>query len=233
MSVPENSERLLELESIHVAYVKKEILRGLSLSVNRGEIVALLGGNGSGKSTVLKATAGILQPISGKIVFRGEDISTMPVHTRQKAGIGFLVQGGKVFPNLTVAENFEIAQRHRRTTGDAPAIAALGYVFPDLQRYRDARAGLLSGGQRQMLAIEMVLVQQPVLSLMDEPTGGLAEDLALAVIDALHNYVLYNRSGLLLVEQNVTLARRWATRVLELSDGTVASLEANQTEDKA
>ena len=222
---------LLRVVGVHASYVKKEILRGVSLTVDRGEIVALLGGNGSGKSTLLKTIAGLLQPTKGRIEFNGRDITQLGVHGRQKGGIGYLLQGGRVFPNLSVEENFEIAMKHHRN-GHNVAGAKLGSIFPPLREKTNVRAGLLSGGQRQMLAIEMVLAQEPELALLDEPTGALSHDLAILILKTVSEFVRQSGCGALLVEQNVEEASKVSNRCLRLQEGdvTVSSTVGCRTE---
>lgn len=218
---------LLRVEQLHAAYVKKEILRGVSLAVNRGEIVALLGGNGSGKSTLLKTIAGLLHPTQGRIEYQGHDITRLSIHNRQKSGIACLLQGGRVFPNLSVAENFEIAMKHHHN-GHNGTEPALGSVFPQLREKVKDRAGLLSGGQRQMLAIEMVLAQKPGLALLDEPTGALSHDLALAILKNISAFVQRSGCGVLLVEQNVEEASKVSHRLLRLQSGMIKPQEVPQ-----
>lgn len=219
---------LLGIEGVHAAYVKKEILRGVSLTVDRGEIVALLGGNGSGKSTLLKTIAGLLHPTKGRIEFNGQDVTQSSVNARQNGGIGYLLQGGRVFPNLSVAENFEIATKHHRN-GHNGTGAKLGSIFPALREKTNVRAGLLSGGQRQMLAIEMVLVQEPELALLDEPTGALSHDLAITILKTVSNHVQQTGCGVLLVEQNVKEATKVSHRRLRLELGSVKQETSPQT----
>jgi ABC-type branched-subunit amino acid transport system ATPase component len=209
---------LLRIEGVCAAYVKKEILRGVSLTVNRGEIVALIGGNGSGKSTLLKTIAGLLQPTEGRIEFDGRDITRLSVHGRQKAGIGYLLQGGPVFPSLVVEENFGIAMKHRRNGHDGNG-TKLGSIFPVLQEKASLRAGLLSGGQRQMLAIEMVLAQRPEVLLLDEPTGSLSPNTVGTILKEIAMFTKNYGCSTLLVEQNVVEAARIANRQLRLQDG--------------
>jgi branched-chain amino acid transport system ATP-binding protein len=211
---------LLRVEDLYAAYVKKEILRGVSLIVGRGEIVALLGGNGSGKSTLLKSIAGLLQPTKGRIEFKGRDITSLSVRDRQQGGIGYLIQGGRVFPNLSVQENFEIAMKHDRN-GHKAAGAKLGSIFPSLKEKTNLRAGLLSGGQRQMLAIEMVLSQRPELILLDEPTGSLSPNTVGIILKAIASFNRDFGCSTLLVEQNMVEAERIANRQLRLLDGIV------------
>ena len=208
---------LLVVEDVHAAYFKKEILRGVSFSVERGEIVAVLGGNGSGKSTLLKTIVGLLRQSRGKIILEGMDISSVAVRSRQQMGIVHLLQGGQIFPNLTVGENFGIAVTHSpECRGGRPA---LGDVFSELKTLKVDRAGLLSGGQRQMLAIEMVLAQRPRLALFDEPTGSLSTSNVGGMLEAIASFSRDFGCSMLLVEQNVAEAQRVAKRCLRLEDG--------------
>lgn len=217
---------LLRVESVHGGYEKREILRGVSLTVDPGEVVTLVGGNGSGKSTLLKTIAGLLHPTQGRLEFNGKDITRLSVLGRQKRGIGYLLQGGRVFPNLSVKENFEIAIRYRHNMHTG-ATSAFGSVFPQLLEKIKVRAGLLSGGQRQMLAIEMVLAQQPRLALLDEPTGALSPDLTMTILQNLSTFVAQTSCGVLLVEQNVEEASRISHRKLRLELGEVKLEEIN------
>jgi len=216
------SPNLLNVEGVHAAYVKKEILRGVSLSVNRGEVVVLLGANGAGKSTLLKTLAGLLKPTKGLIGFNGKDITKLSVRQRQRSGIGCLLQGGRVFSNLTVEENFQIALRQHRN-GRNGKMPILGSLFPPLRERGSSRAGLLSGGQRQMLAIEMVLAQEPELALLDEPTGAVALELSRQLLQKIAEYSKTRLAGILLVEQNVAEAVRIANHVFRLTEGQLES----------
>jgi len=215
---------LLVLDNIHAGYANKQVLRGVSLSINRGEIVGLLGGNGSGKSTTLKIVGGLLSPTTGRVLLNGTDISSEEPHARQKMGIGYLMQGGRVFPNLSVAENFSIAAGHG-ANHDASAQPKLGAFFPSLAQRASIQAGLLSGGQRQMLAIELLLAQRPKLMLLDEPTGALSHDLARAILDIITDFSRRTGCGVLLVEQNAEEARRVARRTLILSSGVLSETQ--------
>jgi neutral amino acid transport system ATP-binding protein len=210
---------LLVLEDIHASYVKKEILRGVSFEVHPGETLALLGGNGSGKSTTLKVIAGLLPPSKGRVIFHGRDITQATPHERQQLGIGYLLQGGRVFPNLTVAENLRIAHSHARNGahGHEPP-PELGAIFPDMAERHATRAGLLSGGQRQMLAIEMVLAQRPILALLDEPSAALSPQLGAQLLHQIKERA-GEKEAFLVVEQNTESARLASQRVLQLADG--------------
>jgi ABC-type branched-subunit amino acid transport system ATPase component len=210
---------LLRVEQLHAAYGKKEVLRGVTLHVATGEVVTLLGGNGSGKSTLLKTIAGLLRPTMGTVFMDGVDLGPAASPDRQRLGAGYLLQGGRVFPNLTVAENLEIAARSRYRYADTRV--ASERVFPILDKLKSDRAGLLSGGQRQMLAIEMVLTQRPRLILLDEPTAALSHEAVTAILAKIREFAHINRSGVLLVEQNVNEAHIITDRHLRMVDGTV------------
>jgi branched-chain amino acid transport system ATP-binding protein len=223
---------LLAVDNLHAAYLQKEILQGVSLAVHQGEIVALLGSNGSGKSTVLKTIAGLLRPTRGRILFRGQVINALSIYARQHLGLGFLLQGGRVFPNLSVAENLELAARHRRNPQGGHSVQA-GSVFGVLKEKARVRAGLLSGGQRQMLAVEILLAQAPDLALLDEPTAALSRDGVEQVLTVLKDFVGRNGCGVLLVEQNVYEARRITSRQLTLVDGALVPENLQEASDGA
>jgi branched-chain amino acid transport system ATP-binding protein len=209
---------LLELCDIHASYTRKDILRGVTLTVRAGETVTLLGENGAGKSTVLRVVAGLLQPSKGVVRYRGRDLNGMTVVDRQRLGIGYLIQGGRIFPNLTVQENFDLAVSS--TCNPQYKSSKLGDWFPALLARRDERAGLLSGGQRQMLAIELVLAQQPAFLLLDEPTGALSGDVAMQMMGTVKEYIRQRDAASLLVEHDLT-AIGYATRHLHLVNGVL------------
>lgn len=214
------SRPLLELCNIHAAYLQKEVLRGVSLTVRAGEVVALLGENGSGKSTVLKIVAGILRPVRGEVRYRDRDLNGLGIVERQRLGIGYLMQGGRVFPNLTVQENFDLAAAQTRDAGREPV--SFGSWFPILRDRHNNRAGLLSGGQRQMLAIEIVLAQRPQLLLLDEPTGALTEELSLQILSQVRHYVETHAAAAILVE-HILAASDFTTCYFRLTHGVIAS----------
>lgn len=215
MSVP-----FLELGEIHAAYLQREVLHGVSLTVNVGEIVALLGENGSGKSTVLKVIAGLLRPLHGTVRYRGQDVNGLGVAERLRLGIGYLMQGGHVFPSLTVQENFDLAAAEVRHV--AREAINLGDWFTCLRERRHDRAGLLSGGQRQMLAIELILVQQPELLLLDEPVAALSEDTALLILNQVKHYVESREAAAILVE-HLNTAANFTTHYIQLTNGVVTA----------
>ena len=213
---------MLAIEDLKVSYGLTEVLRGVSLVVPDGGIVALLGGNGSGKSTTINAISGFLKPRGGTIAFAGQRIDGLPTDRIVRAGVVQVPQGREVFAGLTVAENLELGAIVRR--GGAAVRADLERVyarFPRLGERKDQRAGTLSGGEQQMLAIARALMARPRMMLMDEPSAGLApvvvEDIS-RIIAELHAEGM----TILLVEQNVGVALSLATTAHILRDGVVA-----------
>jgi ABC-type branched-subunit amino acid transport system ATPase component len=203
-------ECLLKLDNIHACYGKKEILRGVSFQLQQGEAVGVLGENGAGKSTLLRVIAGLLIPTQGSIELFGREITRLSSKQRHELGLSYLMQGGRVFPNLSVEENYVLALRYspHKKLGKQNG---LGSLFPLLKEIRSKRAGLLSGGQRKMLAIEMVAHTRGHVALWDEPTAGLSDEnaeLALRHIiqDADH------RQAQLIVEQRSDLLATKVTR---------------------
>jgi ABC-type branched-subunit amino acid transport system ATPase component len=210
---------LLSVEDLVVSYYKKEILHGASLNVMPGEIVALIGANGSGKSTLLKAVAGVIRSSSGMVSFDGESITNKEPYEIVKRGMGFLMQGGSVFPGLTVAEHLWLATEGLDKQSPNQRIEDAYSLFPMLAEVRGKRAGLLSGGERQMLGLASVLVQRPKLLLLDEPSGGVAPKMLKSIFDVITR--LNKESGIatLVVEQNIVEAVRISDRVYIVKDG--------------
>ncbi len=214
---------MLAVREVAAGYGKLRVLDGLSLTVPRGGLVALLGGNGTGKSTALRAIAGLLAPTAGAIEFEGVRIDGLPAHEVVRRGLCLVPQGKDVFPRLTVEENLLMGGFiHRR---DRQALARelerIHATFPILERRRRQPAGTLSGGEQQMLAIGRGLMSRPQLLMLDEPSAALAPrvvDEISQVIQELH------RQGLtiLLVEQNVGMALAIAEYAYVLRDGRVA-----------
>jgi len=215
---------MLEVRDLRVRYGAIEAVRGLDLSVRQGELVALVGSNGAGKSTLLKALAGILRPVSGSIVFDGEEISKLPAHRVVSRGIVLVPEGRRLFADQTVLDNLLLGSYRRGDAdGRLPAHArAEGYLerFPVLRERRDRPAGALSGGQQQMLAISRGLMARPRLLLLDEPSLGLAPLLVRQVFETIGEL---RRQGMtiLLVEQLAKLALRLADRAYVLVQGQI------------
>lgn len=205
----------LLVREIHAGYGKKIVLSGVSVEVFRGEVVAVLGVNGSGKSSLLKVIAGMLAPCKGEVFLSGQDATSWDPETRYAAGLSYLLQGGRVFHSLTVEENLHLIPRRN---GQARADKESAYsLFPELRNLRNKSAALLSGGERQMLAVAMVLASRPQVALLDEPTaslfGAAAEKLLSRGIESLRS----QNAAVLLVEQNQEYARGVASRILTLA----------------
>jgi branched-chain amino acid transport system ATP-binding protein len=213
---------VLTIEGLHVAYGPTSVLRGVTFTVPDGDIVALLGGNGSGKSTTLNAVSGFLRPTSGTITFAGRRIDGLATDAIVKAGVAQVPQGREVFSGLTVEENLELGAVVRADgAGIRADLERLYARFSRLAERRRQRAGTLSGGEQQMLAIARALMARPRILLMDEPSAGLAPVMVQEVsrvVGELH------RDGLtiLLVEQNVGVALALASVAHILRDGVIA-----------
>jgi ABC-type branched-subunit amino acid transport system ATPase component len=203
---------ILTIQGLHAGYRRKEVLQGLSLELHRSEVIAILGDNGTGKSTMLRAIAGLLTPSSGRISLMDRDVTLWTAKHRHDCGVGFLMQGGRVFPNLSVLQNFELARYHRPSSA-LDLDRRLGSIFPSLAAIADQRAGLLSGGQRQMLSIEMAAQQCGVIGLWDEPTAGLSPENAQFALDHIIGLAQGNRAQLI-VEQRQELIVDRVNRIL-------------------
>src|SRR5829696_778696 len=215
---------MLQVRDLRVRYGSIEALRGASLTVGDGELVALIGSNGAGKSTCLKAITGILRPVEGSIRFDGEELATAPAHRIVARGVSLVPEGRRLFGDQTVMDNLLLgAYRRRGGAGDASMRARAEDClerFPILRERRNAPAGSLSGGQQQMLAISRGLMASPRLLLLDEPSLGLAPLLVRQVFGIIRDL---KRAGstILLVEQMANLALRVADRAYILEQGRV------------
>lgn len=214
-----NSASILRVEDLVVGYHKKDILFGASLHAQDGEIVALVGANGSGKSTLLKALGGLIKPKSGKVLYKGRDVTGMPPNELVHQGIGFLMQGGAIFPSLTVTEHFQLAVGAVATVSYEDRAGIVWDSFPALADARSRRAGLLSGGERQMLAFSMMLIQRTKVWLLDEPTSGLNPQMASTMIETVKTLSRSEGVTVLVVEQNLKEALGISDRVYVLRNG--------------
>jgi branched-chain amino acid transport system ATP-binding protein len=210
---------LLELRDIHVHYGKIEALKGVSLEVDEGEIVSLIGANGAGKTTTLKTISGLRPLSSGEILFDGRNINKMAAHQRVLVGIGQAPEGRGIFPGMTVLDNLLMGAYARK---DSPAkeLAEAFELFPRLKERRTQAAGTMSGGEQQMLAIGRALMARPKVLLLDEPSMGLAPMLVQQIFSIIEEI---NRRGttVLLVEQNAQQALQLAHRAYVLETGHI------------
>lgn len=208
---------LLEVENINTYYGKSHILRGVSLHVNRGEIVALLGLNGAGKTTTIRSILGLTPPRTGHVRFKGTDITGMSTHHIAKMGIGYVPEGRLMFGALTTLETLQLAERSG-TGNDGWTIERTLERFPKLAELKSRKSGKLSGGEQEMLAIGRALVGNPELILIDEPSQGLAPIVVLEVYRTIEELRAHGVS-ILLVEQNAAMALRAAQRAYVIDDG--------------
>jgi len=210
---------LLELRDIHTAYGLSRVLFGISLEVAGGECVCLLGRNGVGKTTTMRSIMGLTRPSAGQVLWKTKDIAGWAPHRIARAGIGFVPEDRRVFAELTVWENLDVAEKASRRTG--PWTAQRVYeIFPKLRELADRQSGFLSGGEQQMLTIGRTLMCNPELLLLDEPSEGLAPivvDHLLEQVNALKSQGL----TILLAEQGVDFSLRLADRVYVLEKGAV------------
>jgi branched-chain amino acid transport system ATP-binding protein len=212
---------LLELKELHTYYEESHILQGVSLNVDYGEIVCLLGRNGVGKSTTLKSIIGLVKSRSGQILFKGEDITGLPPYAISKLGVGFVPEERRIFPTLTVRENLLMGIKPgQKDKGDGWTIEKVYVYFPGLQTRDKQKGGHLSGGEQQMLTIARTLMGNPEVLLIDEPTEGLAPLIVETVKQVIQDI---HRQGIpiLLVEQNMRVALRLAGRIYVISKGKI------------
>ncbi|MBW1710927.1 MAG: ABC transporter ATP-binding protein [Deltaproteobacteria bacterium] len=228
----------LEVEDLNTYYGASHVLQGISLTVNKGEIVALLGRNGMGKSTTLKSIMGLVKPKSGKVLLNGQDLAGKPPHMVARAGIGYVPEERRIFPNLSVLDNLAMGiksgQNKNGQNGNIWTVDRVFEHFAKLKERAKQKGCLLSGGEQQMLAIGRSLMGNPELLLVDEPTEGLAPILVQEVREVLDDI---NKAGMsiLLVEHNLKVAMSLADRIYLMGKahigfaGSVEELE-NQPE---
>jgi branched-chain amino acid transport system ATP-binding protein len=212
---------LLEIKDLHTYYDESHVLRGISLNVDQGEIVSLLGRNGVGKSTTLKSIIGILAPRSGQILFKSRDVSGMPPHKVANLGVGYVPEDRRVFPRLTVRENLLMGIKPgQKEASDGWSVDKIYEYFPPLKARDKQKGAYLSGGEQQMLTIARALMGEPEVLLLDEPTEGLAP----MIVETLEQVVtdVNNRGvAILLVEQNLRVVLRLAKRIYVISKGKI------------
>lgn len=212
---------LLEVRDLHTYYEESHILQGISLDVDQGEIVSLLGRNGMGKSTTLKSIIGIAVPRSGDVLFRGSNLSGLPPHRIANLGVGYVPEDRRIFPRLTVRENLIIGIKSgQHPLANAWSVEKIYHYFPRLKARDRQKGAYLSGGEQQMLTIARTLMGNPEVVLLDEPTEGLAPK----IVETLEQVVQdINAHGvaILLVEQNMRVVLRLASRIYVISKGSI------------
>lgn len=227
---------LLEVEGLNTYYGDSHVLQGMSLALDQGELVALLGRNGMGKSTTLKSIMGFVKPRSGTVIYKGKNVAGYPPYKVAKAGISYVPEERRIFPTLTVLENLAMGVKRGKIDEKNPNAWTAKRIFdhfPSLEARRGSKGAHLSGGEQQMLAIGRSLMGNPELVLVDEPTEGLAPFVVKEVRDMLENI---NKTGvsILLVEHNVKVAMSLARRVYLMKKaqlafaGTVEELAARR-----
>lgn len=212
---------LLEIKELNTYYEQSHILQGVSLGIDRGEIVCLLGRNGVGKSTTLKSIIGLVSPRSGEILFKGKNIAGRPPFAIAKLGVGYVPEDRRIFPTLTVRENLLMGVKIRlKENENVWTIEKVYKYFPGLEARDRQKGGSLSGGEQQMLTIARTLMGNPEVILIDEPTEGLAPKIVETVekvIQEIHHLGI----PILLVEQNMRVALRLAQRIYVISKGKI------------
>jgi branched-chain amino acid transport system ATP-binding protein len=224
-------EVLLSTLKLRSGYGGKPVLQGIDMDVREGEIVAVIGRNGVGKSTLMKTLIGLLPPTEGNVVFKGEDVSAMVAHRRARLGIGYVPQGRDVFPRMSVEENLKVGESIAKASADD--YARVYATFPILAERRRQQAGTMSGGQQQQLAIGRVMIANPSLILLDEPSEGIqpsiVQDIARTIVD------LNKRTEVtvIVVEQNLDMIRAMAQRCYVMDKGRiVAALTPEDLDDR-
>ena len=213
---------LLEIDRLHVKYGNVEALHGISLSVSQGEIVTILGANGAGKSTTLRAISGLLKPSGGEVRFDGRPAHAIPAHERVRLGIAQSPEGRRIFGTLTVRENLGLGAFTRKDGAEIAETTAWIYrLFPVLEKRRDQLAGTLSGGEQQMLAIGRALMAKPRVLLLDEPSLGLAPLLVKAIFQTIREINQTTGVTVVLVEQNARAALKLAHRGYVMEVGRI------------
>lgn len=213
MNLEVTQEKALELSDVHVTIRGSHILQGVNFGIEPGVVTGLLGRNGVGKSTTLRAIVGLV-PRVGSIKLFGKEISNLKTHEVIRSGVSFVPEDREIFSTLTVLENLKLAERDKQPNYDI-----VYDLFPELLKRKNQRAGTLSGGQQQMVAIARALLNSSNLLLVDEPTKGLAPKLVTEVADALE--VAAQTATILLVEQNLPLVKRIAKNIIVMDQGVV------------
>lgn len=212
---------MLEIDNIRAGYGRIPILSGINFSVGAHEVVGVLGHNGMGKTTLLKAVIGQVPLTGGTIRFAGADITSQPSFRRARAGIGYVPQGRQIFPNLTVYENLRMGFVENAAASEGTIIKDILARFPRLDALLDRVGGTLSGGEQQILAVARCLCGSPKLLLLDEPTEGIQPSIVEEILEILIGLHRYQGLAIIVVEQNLEFICRLSERVLLIEKGTI------------
>ena len=228
------AETVLEVEDLHAGYGPAEVLFGVSLTLRLGEVAALMGRNGAGKSTTLKAIMGLLPPRKGRVCFRGQEIAGAAPFRIARLGLGYVPEDRRIFTDLTVFENLEVGRRPASQGRDAWTPERLFAVFPNLAEMRNRRASAMSGGEQQMLTIARTLMGNPDAVLLDEPSEGLAP----VIVEQMAEAVLRMKAegiAVLLSEQNLDFAAAVSDRAYVIEKGSIryqGTMEALENDER-
>jgi branched-chain amino acid transport system ATP-binding protein len=222
---------LLQVETINTFYGLSQVLFEVSLEIDKGEVVVLLGRNGAGKTTTMVSIMGLNPPKKGRVTFKGREITGLPPYRAARMGLGFVPEDRRIFPDLTVAANLDVGRMNVQKKNNPWTLERIYQIFPVLEKFAQRRGGTLSGGEQQMLTIARTLMGNPELLLVDEPTEGLAPLMVKEVRDVLAEI---NKAGvpILLVEHNLKVALSLSARIYLMGkaqigfSGTAAELEA-------
>ena len=211
---------MLAVEKIQAFYGDAQVLFDVSLTVEAGEVVALLGRNGAGKTTTIRSIMGLTPPRAGRIVFQGQEIANLPPYTIANRGVGFVPDNRRIFPTLTVKQNLELAKKRGNRRQDGWTLESIYHHFPKLKEVEGRKGEVLSGGEQQMLTIARTLMGNPDLVLLDEPTEGLSPLMVMEVMKIIRE-LKEKGETILLIEQNSTLALSVSQRAYILENGHI------------